>query len=290
MNMRNTFFTTILMYAAVVSCSTGRTNTLVERPQDPDSDIEANIRQYPGYKLVWNDEFDVTGAPDNKKWGYELGYVRNNEPQLYTKSNARCANGRLYIQASYDGDVLVSSSIQTKDKADFLYGKIQARIKIPVGNSAWPAFWTLGSTRHWPDQGEVDIMEFYRYGQELTPTILGNAFWVAENGKDVCDDTGTVPLSLFTDKDPKWAENFHVWTEDWDENEMKIYVDDYLVNTIDLTKTINQGGEHIGENPLRQPHYLKINLAIRGREKDPVDPSALPMQMEVDWVRVYQRI
>jgi len=254
------------------------------------SDIETGIVQYPGYELVWNDEFDVSGDPDKNKWVYELGYIRNQEPQLYVKNNAWCEKGRLFIEASFQDGVLVSSSIQTKGKADFLYGKIQARIKIPVGNSAWPAFWTLGSTREWPDQGEVDIMEFYRYGKELTPTILGNAFWVAENGVDVYDDTGTLPLSCFTEIDPEWAEEFHVWTEDWNENEIKIYVDDTMVNTIDLTQSFNQGGKHIGENPLRQPHYLKFNLALRGREKDPVDTSSLPMRMEVDWVRVYKKI
>lgn len=251
-------------------------------------DIETEIIQYPGYELVWNDEFDVSGDLDKDKWGYELGYVRNSEPQYYVKDNAWCEKGRLNIEASYQGGLLVSSSIETKGKAEFLYGRIQARIKIPVGNSAWPAFWTLGSTREWPDQGEVDIMEFYRYGSDLTPTVLGNAFWVAEDGIDVCDDTGIVPLSYFTDKDPGWTNKFHVWTEDWNENEMRIYVDDTLVNTIDLAQSFNKGGKHVGENPLRQPHYLKLNLALRGREKDPVDPAVLPMRMEVDWVRVYK--
>lgn len=286
--MRTQHIAAILIFCMTLSVSCGtrtekRPDVSVDYP-----DIETELRQYPGYELVWNDEFDVSGAPDKSKWGYELGYVRNNEPQLYVKDNVWCEKGRLYIEASYLDGMLVSSSIETKGKADFMYGKIQARIKIPVGNSAWPAFWTLGSTRRWPDQGEVDIMEFYRYGPELTPTILGNAFWVDEDGENVCDDTGTVPLSYFTEKDPDWADKFHIWTEDWDENEMNIYVDDYLVNTIDLTQTFNKGGQHVGENPLRQPHYLKFNLAIRGRDKDPVDRAALPMQMEVDWVRVYK--
>jgi len=242
-----------------------------------------------GYSLVWSDEFDDDGPVDENKWGYELGYLRNMEPQDYRKDNAFCKDGKLIIEARMDGGVLTSASIQTKDKASFLYGRIQACIKIPVAESAWPAFWTLGQTRGWPDQGEVDIMEFYRYGQDPVPTILGNGFWVAKNGVDVIDDTGTVPLSQFTDADPQWAEKFHVWTSDWDENQMVIKVDDTVVNTIDLTQTINQGGPHVGENPLRQPHYIKLNLALRGRDNDPVVESALPMRMEVDWVRVYKK-
>jgi len=241
------------------------------------------------YTLVWSDEFDQDGPVDESKWGYEEGYVRNREPQDYRRANSFCENGHLVIEARMDDGVLTSSSIQTKDKASFLYGKIQASIKIPVAASAWPAFWTLGQTRDWPDQGEVDIMEFYRWGEDVAPTILGNAFWVAENGEDVIDDTGTLPLSQFTDSDPDWADKFHVWTMEWNENEMIISVDETIVNNIDLTQTFNQGGPHVGENPLRQPHYLKLNLALRGRENDPVDESVLPMRMEVDWVRVYKK-
>jgi hypothetical protein len=31
------------------------------------------------WKLAWSDEFNYTGLPDTGKWGYEHGFVRNNE-------------------------------------------------------------------------------------------------------------------------------------------------------------------------------------------------------------------
>ena len=55
-----------------------------------------------GWKLVWSDEFDTDGAPDPKKWGYEVGFVRNGELQYYTqdrRENARVEKGSLVIEA-----------------------------------------------------------------------------------------------------------------------------------------------------------------------------------------------
>ena len=242
-----------------------------------------------GYQLVWSDEFNVDGRLDDQMWKYELGYVRNHEPQSYEQSNAVCKNGKLVIEARIEDDgKLTSASIISKKS--FIYGRIEASMKIPMGPSAWPAFWMLGSTRPWPDGGEIDIMEFYRYGENLIPSLLANTFWTAENGIDVIDDTGTVPVSEVAAGNPEWAEQFHVWRMDWDENWIKLYVDDTLVNSTDLSGTLNRGGDHVGENPFHLPQEIKLNLALRGRENDPVVEFAFPMQFEIDYVRVYERL
>src|SRR5882724_4400053 len=54
------------------------------------------------WKLVWSDEFDKPGLPDPAKWNYEVGFIRNNEAQYYTrerKENARIEDGMLVIEA-----------------------------------------------------------------------------------------------------------------------------------------------------------------------------------------------
>jgi hypothetical protein len=54
------------------------------------------------WHLVWADEFDKPGLPDSTKWNYEDGFVRNAEPQYYTRArqeNARVENGILIIEA-----------------------------------------------------------------------------------------------------------------------------------------------------------------------------------------------
>jgi beta-glucanase (GH16 family) len=121
--------------------------------------------------LIWSDDFDgVAGAlPDATKWTEEYGAAayRNNELQCYTNNNPSNASldghGALRITVRREpnscGKEYTSASVWTKDKFDFLYGYVEARIKTPSGSGLWPAFWTEGSTGSWPDHGELDVME-----------------------------------------------------------------------------------------------------------------------------------
>ena len=96
--------------------------------------------------------------------------------------------------------------------------------KIPVGQGICPAFWTLGVDREWPSNGEIDIMEYYQ-GNLLANIAVGtNRRWQAEwhNGKKAVDELGGA----------KWAQDFHVWRMDWDEDEIALYVDDMLLNKV----------------------------------------------------------
>jgi beta-glucanase (GH16 family) len=251
---------------------------------------------YPGYKLAWADEFDRDGAPDPANWTYERGFVRNQELQWYQPDNARVEKGILIIEArrerkpnpNYEAGAAdwkrnrefaeyTSSSLMTRGLHNWQYGRFEMRARIETSAGMWPAFWTLGSSGGWPAGGEVDIMEYYR------GDLLANAAWESSRrGRPVWDDTRT-PLASF--KDAEWSRKFHVWRMDWDENLIKLYVDDQLLNDVDLTKTINDDGS--GKNPFRQPHYLIVNLAIGGQGGDP-SGTAFPARYEVDYIRVYQ--
>ena len=79
----------------------------------------------------------------------------------------------------------------------------------------------------------------------------------------------TKPVASFAD--PRWAREFHVWRLDWDAAAIRLYVDDLLLNETRLTQTINQDGS--GFNPMHQPHYLLLNLALGG-DNGPVMASA----------------
>lgn len=104
------------------------------------------------WKLVWCDEFNYEGLPDSSKWGYEVGFVRNKEPQYYTYKrleNAYVENGKLIINArkeDYKGAHYTSASLNTQGIAEFQYGRMEMRAKVPKGLGSWPAFWMLGET------------------------------------------------------------------------------------------------------------------------------------------------
>ncbi|ALW85311.1 hypothetical protein AUC43_09515 [Hymenobacter sedentarius] len=95
----------------------------------------------------------------------------------------------------------------------------------------------------------------------------------------------TKPVTSFAD--PEWAHQFHVWRMDWDAQAIRLYVDDELLNETPLTETINEDGS--GFNPMTQPHYVLLNLALGGDNGGPLNNTAFPNRFEADYVRVYQR-
>ena len=133
--------------------------------------------------------------------------------------------------------------------------------------------WFLGVNGKWPLNGEIDMMEFYH------STLLANTCY----GKNLWNSSKT-PLTHFTVKDPQWTTKFHDWRMDWDADFIKLYVDDELLNTTDLSKTIDPDGS----NPFHQPAFLLLNLAIGATGGDP-SKTQFPVKFEVDYVRVYQR-
>ena len=260
------------------------------------------------YQLVWSDEFDVEGEPSTE-WSYEYGFQRNEELQWYQSQNAKVKDGCLVIEARKDFLInphyeagssdwrknrefirYTSSCLTTRFSQQFLYGRFEIRAKIPVASGAWPAIWLLGNKWEWPNNGEIDIMEYYiKDGQ---PSILANACWGSTEKWKTIWDSAVIPFTHFTEKDPNWADKFHIWRMDWDKDFIRIYLDDELLNEIDLSKTQNQGYEGNTENPFSNnvvgfKHYLLLNLAIGSNGGEP-DDSQFPLKYYIDYVRVYQ--
>ena len=146
----------------------------------------------------------------------------------------------------------------------------------------WPAIWTLGVSKPWPANGEIDIMEYYLVNDK--PHILANAAWADEGRWKAIWDDAKIPFSHFIERDSKWPEKFHIWKMDWTEDYIRLFLDDELLNEIDLTKTLNPDGF----NPFHHPHYLLLNLAIGGNGGNPAHTS-FPRRYEVDYVRIYQK-
>jgi len=258
----------------------------------------SNSNPATGLKLVWSDEFNKAGRPDPNNWTYERGFVRNQELQWYQPENARCENGMLIIEGRrqhkqnprYRADgrdwkqkreyaEYTSASLTTRRLHSWKFGRFEMRGRIDTRAGLWPAFWTLGIEGSWPSNGEIDIMEYYR------GVLLANAAWATEKRWVPKWDDIKKPITEFND--PKWSEKFHIWRMDWDADSIKLYVDDMLLNEVDLSKTINKDGE--GMNPFHQSHYIILNLAIGGKAGGDPSNTKFPARFEVDYVRIYQK-
>ena len=263
--------------------------------------IKADKHTNGGYMLVWADEFNKDGKPDTRNWIYENGFVRNKEFQWYQPGNGRCENGVLVIEGrrervvnpNYDAKSsswrkkrkyaeYTSTCIKGRGKQQWKFGRFVMRGRIDIRPGLWPAFWTLGSARNWPGCGEIDIMEYYK------GILLANACWASKKPRTPIWDSVKTPIKHFTEPDwADWADKFHVWRMDWDKDFIKLYVDDELLNTIELDKTINKSSDKA--NPFHEPHYILLNLAIGGDSGGDPSKTKFPSRFEVDYVRVYQK-
>ena len=251
---------------------------------------------YPGYALVWADEFDRTGEPDPKHWTYERGFVRNRELQWYQPQNARQADGLLIIEArrervtnpgyeaaasdwrrSREFAEYSSASLMTRGLHSWRYGRFEMRGRIDTRPGLWPAFWTLGTTGDWPHHGEIDIMEYYR------GLLLANVAWGGAKRFEAIWADSRKPIDSFP---ADWSSQFHVWRMDWDERAIILSVDGQRLNEVLLSRTVNQDGS--AANPFHQPQYLLLNLAVGGTQGGDPSKTAFPARFEVDYVRVYQ--
>lgn len=233
-------------------------------------------------KLIWADEFNYQGLPDPSKWDYEVGLVRNKEPQYYTKArleNARVDGGKLVIEAkkeTYKGAQFTSASLITLGKQHFKYGRIEVRAKVCKGIGSWPAIWLLGTNRgavKWPDCGEIDIMEFVGKDSSL---VYGTVHYA--------DSTNTYKYKGEKPDMGKPYEDFHIYAINWTKENIEFYYDNKKYFTFNLKDA--QGRE----NPFKKDFYLLLNLALgrQGTLGGPLNEDILPLKYEVDYVRVYK--
>jgi beta-glucanase (GH16 family) len=250
-----------------------------------------------GYRLVWADEFNKEGPPDTAAWRFEKGFVRNQEFQWYQTENAYCKNGLLviegrreikpnpnYVAGSTDWRKnrqqieYTASSINTRGRHAWKYGRFVMRGKIDISSGLWPAWWTLGMNGAWPANGEIDIMEYYRN------KVLAN---IACSGRDGKAEWYSKTRPADSLGGTAWSSQFHVWRMDWDSSAISLYMDGQLMNSATVAKLVNKDGP--GINPFMQPHYMLLNLAIGGQNGGDPANTAFPNRFEIDYVRVYQK-
>jgi beta-glucanase (GH16 family) len=232
--------------------------------------------------LVWADEFEGRGLPDASRWDHEVGLIRNNERQYYTRgrpANARIEDGMLVIEShkeAYEGADYTSASLTSR--ASWTYGRIVVRAKLPKGRGTWPAIWMLGTNIRevgWPLCGEIDIMEHVGFDPGR---IHGNIHTRAYNHVKRTNKGNSLLVS-------QPDEQFHVYEAVWTPNQIDVLVDGQRY----FTFAKEPGGDAVW--PFDKPHYLILNLAIGGNwgGQRGIDESAFPTRFLIDYVRVYRR-
>jgi beta-glucanase (GH16 family) len=263
--------------SVLVSLATsGGAGSATALPQQADKMAPAS----PG-TLVWSDEFDGKGLPDASRWDQEVGLVRNQELQYYTRrraENARIEDGLLVIEARkepYEGAAYTSASLTSR--ANWTYGRFEVRAKLPRGRGTWPAIWTLGTNIGevgWPACGEIDIMEHVGFDPGR---IHANVHTRAYNHVQGTNKGNSIVI-------PRVDEDFHVYEAVWTPERITMSVDGRQYFAFEKER----GGTDVW--PFDAPQYLILNLAIGGGwgGQKGVDDSVFPARYLIDYVRVYK--
>ena len=236
----------------------------------------------PGRTLIWEDDFTGTTL-NTANWDYENNYSRPNEVQNYVAgtNNVWVENSNLVIKAkreSSNGKEWSSGCIHTDNKQEFMYGRFEAKIKIPQTVGSFPAFWTLGGNYEegggitWPYCGEIDIMEHKNGYAWTTAGALYRTDLVWDNWD--AKDLGRVDSGNIGSFD-----DYHIYAMEWTHDRLDYYVDDRLIGHSDISDDSTWFMFH-------QPHYILLNQAL-GAAGGSVPSDMTEYTMYVDWVRVY---
>ena len=255
-------------------------------------------------KLLWSDEFNGKKGtrPSANTWTAEIGGGGwgNSERQFYTDKAANASMdgaGRLVITANRISneyaeqvgevpgteDILnrcsecqfTSARLKTARKLSFMYGRIEARIKVPVGVGTWPAFWMLGGDLldgvPWPECGEIDIMEYRGDISDQTTSAI--------HGPTTPQGSGLG--SRFLNALPM-SDGFHTYAIEWRKNSLTFIVDGQVTGTFSAADTGTRGWVY------NQKFFLILNLAMGGTYAgEYIDPSVNQAQLSVDYIRYY---
>lgn len=247
------------------------------------SEEGGEIPEDPEYKnLVFEDDFNVNGSPDDSNWGYDIGTGDNGwgngEEQYYTdrSDNVVVEDGALKIIAkkeNYQGSAYTSARLLTQNKFDFTYGKIEVKAKMPKGGGTWPAIWMLGSnfsTVGWPDCGEIDIMEYVGNNPGTIQSAL-------HNRSSFGNTTYKRSTAISNESD-----EYHIYSMIWSEEQISFYLDG------ERFYVYRPENRNANNWPYDKPQFLILNIAMGGALGGDIDPSFTESTMEIDYVKIYQ--
>ena len=250
-----------------------------------------------GWQRTWSDPFDGDSV-DWSNWTAQTQANYNNEVQCYTdddrsaERNYDVSGGTLKIiarrQVGHYCDSLpddipdksrdwTSGRLNSKDKQEFLYGRIEARIRfLNLEGGTWPAFWMLENRIaeqpiagdddlvNWPNPGagEIDVWEWFSNEPD---TYITNFFNTEGCGSEI---RYTYPGGGAE------VNNWYRYAIEWSEDRIRFYIDETLVAEHDVSAC----------SQYEEPMFILLNLAMGGNLGGAIAGGFDQATYEIDYV------
>jgi beta-glucanase (GH16 family) len=251
----------------------------------------AQIPDVPGWELTWHDEFDGTTLNTTNWAPLNRQNSVNEEKQYYRPEQVTVANGTLRLTATNQplGSKQYRSGLITS-KALYGPGRFEARIDLPTTQGMWPAFWLNANQVPWPQGGEIDIME----NRGSQPTLVSSAFHWQKNPGPCCNNWHYVFQNYSASSGGEgvnFTAGFHTYAAEWDTTQIGFYVDGNLYHTVKNNSHMPDDNFPMSDANFTTAKNIILNLAVGGNfGGDPDGSTVFPQTMEVDYVRVWQRL
>lgn len=244
--------------------------------------VQKEGREAKKWKLVWEDDFDGNEI-DSTKWSrIPKGESDWNKHMSTVDDVFRLENGSLYLRGINNPDTtkdprpFITGGIWSKNKFAFQYGRIEIRAKLGSAQGAWPAMWMLAELDKYgkyPLNGEIDIMEHLNYDTIIYQTTHSH-YTLNLGQKDNPPHGGTAPVNV---------NEYNIYGLSWYPNKIV-----FQLNGKDTFTYPRVEGVDKSQWPYDQPFFILIDQQLGGNWVGQVDQSQLPVEMEIDWVKVYQ--
>lgn len=235
------------------------------------------------WKLIWKEDFNRNGFLDTTKWSKIPrgtadwnNYMSSRDDLYEVKDGNLILHGIVNDDRTADTARYLTGGVWTKDRFSVKYGKIEIRARLGEAKGAWPAFWMLAQDEkygRYPRNGEVDIMEHLNFDSMVYQTI--HSYYTLNLKQETPQRFTTAPID---------REGYNVYGVE--------FHPDSVVFTLNGRPTLAYPKietELEGQFPFDQAYYLLLDMQLGGGWVGEVDPADLPVQMEIDWVKVWER-
>lgn len=236
------------------------------------------------YKLIWKEDFQSSSCI-GKDWskiprgGSDWNRHMSDDSRLYDVQGGKLIlrgkanDGSFAFRGKADTAQFVTGGLYTKGKRHIEYGKVEIRAKLGCAQGAWPAFWMLPEKGGWPDGGEIDIMEHLNHDSIAYQTVHSHYTYI-----------------LKEDRNPPHGSTGRILPNRFNIYSVEI-LPDSLVFSINKRKTFSYpriNTDKLGQYPFGLPFYLLIDMQLGGNWVGKVQKEELPVEMEIDWVKMYK--